>query len=125
MFQYNDGGRQDAGFKGIAKDCAVRAIAIATQLPYDKVYRELNHNYSKGTPKHMSKAYLARLGWKWTPTMGIGTGCKVHVKAEELPNGRLVLQLTHHLAAMIDGVLHDTHDCSRNGTRCVYGYWSR
>jgi len=24
---------------------------------------------------------------------------------------------------VIDGVLHDTHDCSRDGTRCVYGYW--
>jgi hypothetical protein len=24
---------------------------------------------------------------------------------------------------MIDGVIHDTHDCSRRGKRCVYGYW--
>jgi hypothetical protein len=24
---------------------------------------------------------------------------------------------------VIDGVIHDTHDCSRNGTRCVYGYY--
>jgi hypothetical protein len=24
---------------------------------------------------------------------------------------------------VIDGVLHDTHDCTRGGTRCVYGYW--
>jgi hypothetical protein len=23
----------------------------------------------------------------------------------------------------IDGVIHDTHDPSRNGTRFVYGYW--
>jgi len=22
------------------------------------------------------------------------------------------------------GVIHDTHDCSRDGTRCVYGYFS-
>ncbi len=25
---------------------------------------------------------------------------------------------------MIDGVVHDTYDCTRNGTRCVYGYWT-
>jgi hypothetical protein len=23
----------------------------------------------------------------------------------------------------IDGVIHDTHDPSLRGTRCVYGYW--
>jgi|SRR5262245_25045412 len=28
------------------------------------------------------------------------------------------------VVAVIDGVIHDTHDCSRDGTRCVYGYFS-
>jgi hypothetical protein len=23
----------------------------------------------------------------------------------------------------VDGALHDTYNGSRNGTRCVYGYW--
>jgi len=27
------------------------------------------------------------------------------------------------MAAVIDGVLHDAYDCSREGTRCVYGYY--
>jgi hypothetical protein len=26
--------------------------------------------------------------------------------------------------AVIDGVIYDTPDCSRGGTRCVYGYFS-
>lgn len=26
-------------------------------------------------------------------------------------------------AAVVDGVVRDTHDPSRDGTRCVYGYW--
>jgi len=26
---------------------------------------------------------------------------------------------------VLDGVIHDTHDPSRGGRRCVYGYWSR
>ena len=26
-----------------------------------------------------------RLGWTWTPTMAIGQGCKVHLRADELP----------------------------------------
>jgi hypothetical protein len=32
--------------------------------------------------------------------------------------------LSRHYAAVIDGVLHDVVDCSRGGTRCVYGYYS-
>jgi hypothetical protein len=55
--------------------------------------------------------------------MGIGTGCTVHLKADELPAGRIIVRLSGHYAAVIDGVLHDTSDCSRDGTRCVYGYW--
>jgi hypothetical protein len=39
------------------------------------------------------------------------------------PPGRLVVRLSKHVAAVVDGVLHDTYDCSRGGTRCVYGYW--
>jgi hypothetical protein len=57
--------------------------------------------------------------------MQIGSGCKVHLRSDELPIGRLVVGLSRHSAAVIDGVLHDTYDCSRRGTRCVYGYWSR
>jgi hypothetical protein len=37
-FIYNDGGRVATGYKGRASDCVVRAIAIATQKPYQEVY---------------------------------------------------------------------------------------
>ena len=43
----------------------------------------------------------------------------------ELPRGPLIVKVSRHLTAVIDGVLYDTHDCSRGGTRCVYGYFSR
>jgi hypothetical protein len=69
-------------------------------------------------------AYIESLGWQWTPMMKIGSGCKVHLRADELPSGRIIARVTKHLVAVIDGVIHDTHDCSRGGTRCVYGYWS-
>ena len=55
----------------------------------------------------------------------IGSGCRVHLRAEELPPGRLIVSVSRHLVAVIDGVIHDTLDCSRNGSRCVYGYYSR
>lgn len=133
-FVKDDGGRVDAGFQGIADDCVTRAVAIATGIPYREVYDALaelvaeKHGRPRsarnGVPRRASDAYLKSLGWSWTPTMGIGTGCRVHLRADELPSGRVIVRLTKHMAAVVDGVLHDNHDCSRGGTRCVYGYWT-
>jgi hypothetical protein len=66
---------------------------------------------------------MRSLGFKWTPIMAVGTGCRVHLRADELPLGRLVVKISRHYSAVIDGVIHDTHDPSRGGTRCVYGCW--
>ena len=40
-YTYHDGGRAYAGFKGDTGDCAVRAIAILTGIPYADVYRRM------------------------------------------------------------------------------------
>jgi hypothetical protein len=55
--------------------------------------------------------------------MQIGHGCRVHLRADELPTGRLIVVVSRHLTAVLDGVIHDTFDPSRQGTRCVYGYY--
>ena len=135
-FILDDGGRKDAGYKGFAGDCVVRAIAIANDMDYRDVYSDLfalnkeNNKNPKGasprdggTSMKTTKAYLDSLGWEWVATMGIGTGCKVHMTESELPSGRIIVRLSKHLAAVIDGTLRDTHDCTRGGSRCVYGYW--
>lgn len=57
--------------------------------------------------------------------MSISSGCQVHLKASALPQGPLLVKVSRHLTAVIDGVLYDTHNCSRGGTRCVYGYFSQ
>ena len=137
-----DGGRAAAGYKGTAGDCVCRAIAIATGLPYQRVYTALavgtgTQRRSKRTGKRGFTAgegintkrqwftnYMHQLGFVWTPTMGIGTGCTVHLRDGELPNGRLVVSVSKHATAVIDGVIHDAFDPSRGGNRCVYGYWS-
>ena len=137
-FQFNDGGRVAAGYKGSAGDCVVRSVAIATGLPYQEIYDLVNKlsarertgkrkrgtsNARTGVHKSAIKWLMESLGWQWTPTMHIGSGCRVHLKANELPSGRLVVSVSKHLTAVADGVIHDTHDCSRGETRCVYGYW--
>lgn len=141
-FEHNDGGRKQSGRKGDTGDCVCRAIAIATGLPYDCIYRELARRQaaqrrSKKVPKKQAASasngiyfkrkwfrdYMTSLGFRWVPTMAVGSGCTVHLRASELPTGRLVVSVSKHMAAVIDGVLHDTYDCSRDGTRCVYGYY--
>lgn len=144
-FCLNDGGRGGAGFKGGAGDCVVRAIAIAGQLPYMQVYEDLraaNAAYAdqrndklarrlnakgasprNGNHRNVFHDYILSHGFEWVPTMRVGAGCQVHLRAEELPSGILIVKVSKHLCAVIDGVIQDTHNPSRGGTRCVYGYY--
>lgn len=139
---FDDGGRAAAGYKGFAGDCVVRAVAIASGLPYREVYDALSHGTrtQRKTRRSRTRAsardgvnvrrkwfrdYMTGIGFEWVPTMNIGTGCRVHLRADDLPAGRLIAKVSRHYVAVIDGVVHDTHDCTRDGTRCVYGYWHR
>ena len=141
-FQFNDGGRKAAGFEGSAYDCVCRAVAIASGEPYMTIYERLSQVNENTRIRHPStgkrsarngifvqsigfKRLMVALGFVWTPTMGIGTGCKVHLADGELPMGRLVVNVSKHTVAGIDGVVQDTHDPTRGGKRCVYGYWSK
>jgi hypothetical protein len=165
-YQHDDGGRAAAGFKGSAGDCVARAVAIASGRPYAEVYAALSggagrERKTRGasarngvhTTRKWFKEYMTGIGFVWTPTMRIGSGCKVHLVADELPPGRLVVAVSKHYTAVIDGEIRDTHDPSERGStiypptypkdqlpkgaywlengngwcyapeRCVYGYW--
>jgi hypothetical protein len=78
-----------------------------------------------GVFRNVYEPFLFEHGWIWTPTMQIGQGCTVHLTDGELPGGRLVVSVSKHVTAVIDGVIHDTHNPSRGGTRCVYGYYQK
>ena len=147
---FDDGGRAAAGYKGKTGDCVCRAIAIAVERPYKEVY-DLINQYAKsertgvrkkGKSSARTGVYVPTIrkvmrhyGWEWFPTMKIGQGCKVHLRADELPSGRLVVSLSKHETAVIDGVIHDTYNPSDRGCtvdangnditkdRCVYGYY--
>ncbi len=138
QYRYDDGGRLDAGYKGAAGDCAVRAISIATGLPYQSVYDRINE-LSKNEPKSKRRqvrsnartgvhrvtmdAFMSELGWQWVPTMKVGQGCTVRLRADELPSATIIVRLSKHYSAIVNGVVRDNHDPRRRGTRCVYGYW--
>jgi len=140
-FVYDDGGREAAGFKGKTDDCFCRAVSIAFEMPYQEVYdlinevakreRKSKRKSSKSSARTgvytaTAKRVMEQLSCRWVSVMGIGTGCKMHLCNGEVPSkGRMVLRLSKHFCALVDGEIHDTHDPSRDGTRCVYGYWVR
>jgi len=136
-FNINDGGRNKAGYKGATGDCVCRSITIATEKGYKETYQALidvknsmrqtknikDSHPRTGVTRKVYDTYLKELGWSWIPTMKIGTGCRVHLKSDELPNGKLIVRLSKHITAVINGTINDTYNPSRDGTRCVYGYY--
>src|SRR5262249_17881728 len=122
-FVKNDGGRRRSGFgRGKTGDCVVRAIAIATRKPYREVHDALtlaagphaaagasayarlvrrhgrvrHFHADHGVADEVYGPYLADLGWRFTSAKGK----RVHLRADELPRGRLIVLLPRHLVAV-------------------------
>jgi len=74
QYQYNDGGRSSAGYKGKAGDCVVRAFAIASNLPYDEIYDLVNEiGLKEKTGKRKRGRSNARSGvYKYTIKVQLG-----------------------------------------------------
>lgn len=127
----DDGGRAAAGFKGTTGDCVTRAIAIATGRPYREVYEmvdAIGWEYGKpssarrGPPPHASMDLMDELGWRWESLRGK----QAHLSHGELPDApRMIADMQRHWCAVIDGVVHDTTDCTRRAASraVVYGVY--
>ena len=135
-FIYSDGGRSKYFKASGAGDCVCRAICNATGNDYKETYKALSkmvkecnkskHNSARdGVPKIIVKKYIEEvLGWKWVPCMTIGSGCTTHLRDGELPYfQKIIVNLSGHLSCVENDTIYDTYDCSRDGNRCVYGYW--
>jgi len=123
---YDDGGRAQAGYQfHSAGDCVTRAIAIATEIPYevvasmvDNASRNRKGDSQSGVYDFATKGILTALGWKRVTT-------NAHLNSDEFPPGRLILEVSRHLVALVDGVIRDTYDPSYYGSRRVYAYWMK
>jgi hypothetical protein len=139
-----DGGRRAAGV-GALGDCSVRAVAVATGKPYCEVHAALvkailryvktrrtrvakwikqsrggrGFNPSYGCYNDVVETYLKSIGWEFTPTKGR----KIRLRADELPSGRLIVWVSGHFTAVVDGVIHDTFNSAGAGQRPVKGYY--
>tara|TARA_R110002012_G_C11407702_1_gene586601 strand:+ start:192 stop:593 length:402 start_codon:yes stop_codon:yes gene_type:complete len=124
---FNDGGRSHY-FKGRTGDCATRAMSIALELDYKLCYDELAKAHSAKTGKRSARngiykddfnTVLKLHGWVWHSAPKFD-GRKA--RYSDMPQGRVIVRMARHFAAVVDGVLYDTWD---SRYKMVYGYWAK
>jgi len=109
-------------------DCTVRAFALAAGLPYRVAWQMLYEAQGRHrTTGFMLEAFLDR------EPEAFGVMRRLPFPAERgaprmtapefaarYPRGSYVLRMAGHVAAIEDGTLYDSWDCSR---RCIYTAW--
>ena len=147
LVHITDGGHRAAGMRGKGKKaCVPRAIAIALDLDYRETHDALEAAQQEwattgrtskakrraegrtiakgGVHKPVYEAFLEERGWRHVPLMSVGKQRERNPRFSDLPTtGTIIANVSRHLCAVVDGVIHDTHDPTRGGTRTVYGYW--
>jgi len=114
-YQYTDGGRTADGFTKERKDCTVRAIAVACEVPYSEAHDELarrGRKDSKGCQfVKMVDSDPVFCGKRLVPVYdqkNHNGKCICLVTAiKRFPTGRYIIRKAHHVFALIDGVVHD------------------
>jgi hypothetical protein len=123
LFQYNDGGRHRAGFRENVGDCVTRSISILFGFDYLdahqqvnillKRFRDGNSLVPDGITNSSTKKLMKHFGLIWNPTNSF----------LDIPRkGKVILNFPHHVCAVIDGTIHDTHD-NRDISNRIYGFW--
>lgn len=115
--------------KGAPKeDCQVRALTTARGIPYYEAWKllylvqgelrrcafALVESLTANDPRFGVKRVLRFPAVKGKSRMTGAEFCKRH------PKGRFILRMSHHVAAVKDGVLYDTFDSS---AKCLYTAW--
>lgn len=138
-WQQNDGGRKAAGYKGTTRDCVVRALAIVTDEPYKKVYKEL-YALAKAHPvwrqvrdpkrcsprlgvySQHSSMFLTARGWKWVPAKDLVPN-EGNINAFPDLGPKAIINIPRHFMAIVDGVVHDQWSPNTWERPQVLGAW--
>ena len=144
-WEYHDGGRKAAGFRGKAGDCVTRALSIALDLDYRGLYDGLakgNRTFWEArakrakNPRH-AKVYEGRISATarngsspqvFEPVLAEAGWVKVKFpkgsRLSDLPtDALLVVSLRSHLVVVDHGVIRDTFDSSYGYNRPAFSYW--
>ncbi len=126
---------KDIAFAGLQRNCAARAISLATEIPYEKVHSTLEilgqlegtdgkirgrrhrSHPDRGIHTEIIKEYLKSLGWEYI-LLPIG------MLLDLLPHkGTIIIHFQGHIATAINGTLYDTWDSTRK--RKIIGIYKK
>ena len=111
-----------------ANDCVARAISVALSQSWDDTIREMTELGIKlGLVFNEDKcidAYLKKKGWTRLKEPRDSNNKKVSVSdfiKYAKPRGVVIIKAgSHHISIIVDGVVWDTWDCSRQKMHCYY-----
>ena len=101
---------------GESNDCTVKAVTLVSDLPYGTVHRMYHLAGRKrrcGARREITQDVLHQLGENgyrhyWCqPLQKSGSRFTMKTIGKAYPKGRYIVRVRGHLAAMIDGVIHD------------------
>ena len=124
-------------------DCGTRAICLALNLPYNKVWKAATKAVRDTTPKYR---YHPNMAWKTTKATANGGLTKwaltnalynLNIYDWEYKTTRdtmflkgnfpdhCIANLADHYVAIKDGAIWDTWDCRGKRPKILKGYWSK
>lgn len=126
-FVYDDGGRNGhRNVRAHVGDCGCRALSIIMQRDYWSLYDYLDANFHGSPSRGLSRDVVHKImrdeGYEYVACAN-PKGDIRRLRRADLPDGRLLVWIRDHYTAVIDGVIHDTYDCSKHGRAHVMGYW--
>lgn len=136
IYEYHDGGRKLAGFKGHTSDCVCRAFSIADQKDYKEVYLELrkfckNHRVKGSSPRtgvseSVVNDYFNSKGYFYMPLHKKGNRYwKMYELLLYCFEQPIIMNMRSHVACLFNGIYYDTYAVSNYENKTVYGYWKK
>lgn len=130
-FIYDDGGRKEAGFGSVRNDCLVRALAISTGIPYQRVWLTASREMKKhgfGPSGDMQEAFRRHANNRNLLSNTWLLETQLHIIRQhgytQVDDGPLtcteagwlypdcLVTTSSHIAAIVSGKLHDISDWS-------------
>lgn len=119
-FLETDGGRATSKYPNERTDCAVRAMALAFDVPYSEAHRYLTTHGRKQNCKFSMLRHLTAvagkatvLGCKVSGRYYTGRSLTVEQHAKKHGKGLFLIIVRGHCTVVRDGCLEDSYYCAR------------
>jgi hypothetical protein len=106
-----DGYNRPEGFRNETKDCTVRALSLAANLPYEKVHEAFKkYGRKDGHAMHNTRCNFKKVSKLLNlETRNIQRSGTVRKLIKRYPKGNIFCLMRGHAFAVIDGVSHDVY----------------